>query len=46
MQGNVLFVGCSHTQGYWRNTLLNKDSMWQDNNYAKIFAEDPAERTI
>jgi hypothetical protein len=43
MQGNVLFVGCSHTQGYWRNALLNKDSMWQDNNYAKIFAEDLAD---
>lgn len=43
MQGNLLFVGCSHTNGYWHSATTNDKYVWSDNNYAKIYAEELAD---
>jgi hypothetical protein len=36
----TLFLGDSHSQGYWNETVmyLNYPHVWQDNNYAEIYA--------
>ena len=46
MQGNLLFVGCSHTNGFWggRNKEGTLDKVtWDTNNYAEIYAEELAD---
>jgi len=46
MQGNLLFVGCSHTNGFWggRNKEGTLDKFcWDTNNYAEIYAEELAD---
>jgi len=43
MQGNLLFVGCSHTNGFHWNEKSGDKFHWQDNNYAKIYAESLAD---
>jgi hypothetical protein len=42
MQGNLLFVGCSHTSGYYADD--NGPSLWSKNNYAQIYADDIADK--
>jgi hypothetical protein len=44
MQGKVLFVGCSHTNGFSWNEETGDKWIWQDNNYAKIYAEELADK--
>jgi hypothetical protein len=43
MQGNLLFIGCSHTNGYWFNDKTNDKNIWSDSNYAQIYAEKLAD---
>lgn len=46
MQGNLLFVGCSHTNGFWseRNKDGGLDKIVADkNNYAEIYANELAD---
>lgn len=42
MQGNLLFVGCSHTNGYWYRKETNDKFVWDTNNYAQIYASQVA----
>ena len=43
MQGNLLFVGCSHTNGYWFNDKTNDKNVWDNNNYAQIYSQKLAD---
>lgn len=43
MQGNLLFVGCSHTNGYINDYKNKNVKVWQNNNYAQIYAQDLAD---
>tara|TARA_R110000796_G_scaffold62812_1_gene144812 strand:- start:1030 stop:1851 length:822 start_codon:yes stop_codon:yes gene_type:complete len=46
MQGNLLFVGCSHTNGFWGYVDDDKKIqkvVWDENNYAQIYADELAE---
>lgn len=45
MQGNLLFVGCSHTNGFWGYVDDNgiQKVLWDKNNYAQIYAEELAD---
>jgi len=36
--GRTLFVGCSHSMGYWVKGEHTPPHKWQDNNYAEIYA--------
>lgn len=46
MQGNLLFVGCSHTNGFWgerdKEGVLQKH-IGDENNYAEIYANELAD---
>jgi len=44
MQGNLLFVGCSHTNGYWYNDNTDDKFVWDENNYAQIYASELADK--
>jgi len=44
MQGNLLFVGCSHTNGFWQDPTTGDKHIWDDNNYAQIYAESLADQ--
>lgn len=47
MQGNLLFVGCSHTNGFrgWADEFDNVyKEVWQEHNYAKIYADELADQ--
>lgn len=37
--GRTLFVGCSHTMGYREDLTDIESNVWQDNNYAEIYAK-------
>lgn len=43
--GNLLFVGCSHSNGFWSYTDNNSThkEIWDKNNYAQIYAEQLAD---
>lgn len=43
MQGNLLFVGCSHTNGYWHDSTTGDKYVWDKNNYAQVYAEELAD---
>jgi hypothetical protein len=42
-QGKILFVGDSHTYGYWHDSAKEFTHTWSKNNYAQIYATDIAE---
>lgn len=42
MQNSLLFIGDSHSHGYWYNKETDKVECWDQNNYAQIYAKNIA----
>lgn len=42
LTNSLLFVGDSHSHGYWYNKNKDKVECWDKNNYAEIYARDVA----
>lgn len=40
----LLFIGDSHSHGYWYNKEKNKVECWDKNNYSEIYARDIAQQ--